>query len=562
MASFFKKFVTVSSLVASLAIAIVAPVAQATTYIVPEITSDSIAPNPFNPYVENATLEYNINYASNVRVEIFNSSNTTVATLVNEYQDFGWHTAIWDGSDYSNSNGPWAAEGTYRYEIYIWNDAGLSDSVDGYFQVDYNNGRGGHIFNFDVDSSFEIGEDNIGIDFSLDYAASTLITVREDNGSYVDTILDEYKQDGSYSYTWDGRDSSGRLVSPGYFDIQIQTTDTNGNLIDSETLETRGFDFDGPNGDGPDITNLDVIPSTFNPDREDTQIRFTIDEAALVTVTIENRSGDVIETIIDENKEEGRYTFYWDGRDYRNREVNEGSYEVHVNASNYFGSDEEEETVRVDYDYNGGGIPYPPYPRPGFGCAGFVDVAPGSELCDAVSFTRDMGIFDGYRDGTFRPEQPINRAEVTKVLVEAFDIDIMAPNGTNLGLVDLDPRAWYMPYIRTAKRFGIVQGYPDRTFRPSNTMNRAELVKTFLTTSGIAMPTCVGAPYADTPNNPITGWYIDFACFSKAHNLISTFNGMFEPTRPVTRGEVAIMFYRFERQGLFARSVTPPIDAR
>jgi hypothetical protein len=48
----------------------------------------------------------------------------------------------------------------------------------------------------------------------------------------------------------------------------------------------------------------------------------------------------------------------------------------------------------------------------------FSDVPSGSEYYDAISYLQTEGIVDGYADGTFKPYQTINRAEFTKIIVE------------------------------------------------------------------------------------------------------------------------------------------------
>lgn len=49
----------------------------------------------------------------------------------------------------------------------------------------------------------------------------------------------------------------------------------------------------------------------------------------------------------------------------------------------------------------------------------FSDVPSGSEYYDAVSYLQTEGIITGYEDGTFKPYQTINRAEFTKIIVGA-----------------------------------------------------------------------------------------------------------------------------------------------
>ena len=44
-----------------------------------------------------------------------------------------------------------------------------------------------------------------------------------------------------------------------------------------------------------------------------------------------------------------------------------------------------------------------------------------------------------------------------------------------LTFADVFPYSWYAPYIKTATRLKITQGYTDGTFRPEQGLTRGEL---------------------------------------------------------------------------------------
>ena len=52
-------------------------------------------PNPFNP---STTIEYQIKKPGNVTIEIYGPNGQLVSTLVNDYQNAGWHSVTWDAS--------------------------------------------------------------------------------------------------------------------------------------------------------------------------------------------------------------------------------------------------------------------------------------------------------------------------------------------------------------------------------------------------------------------------------------------------------------------------------
>lgn len=69
------------------------------------------APNPFNPQTR---IGYDLPKATNVRLEIYNVLGQQVNTLVDEFQEAGSKSVIWDGRDYSGAT---VASGIYFYRL-------------------------------------------------------------------------------------------------------------------------------------------------------------------------------------------------------------------------------------------------------------------------------------------------------------------------------------------------------------------------------------------------------------------------------------------------------------
>ena len=102
----------------------------------------------------------------------------------------------------------------------------------------------------------------------------------------------------------------------------------------------------------------------------------------------------------------------------------------------------------------------------------FPDVNEDDWFNITVSSLANMGAISGYEDGTFRPNEPISRAELASMAVrfyEAFDAEY--EEGTFL---DVDGDEWYADAIAAAEELGIIGGYPDGTVRPNNNITRAE----------------------------------------------------------------------------------------
>lgn len=66
---------------------------------------------------------------------------------------------------------------------------------------------------------------------------------------------------------------------------------------------------------------------------------------------------------------------------------------------------------------------------------------------------QDKGIISGYPDGTFKPDNPITRAELAKVLTKAFDLEKNENKLTENPYSDIDTNAWYWSYVQCAEMY-------------------------------------------------------------------------------------------------------------
>ena len=103
--------------------------------------------------------------------------------------------------------------------------------------------------------------------------------------------------------------------------------------------------------------------------------------------------------------------------------------------------------------------------------SGFTDVASGAWYNNAVSTLTRAGILDGYEDGSFRPNASITRAEFTKIAVSFFK---HAGGASSSPFNDVPDSAWYAEFVKAAAELGLIDGYEDGTFRPNAPITRAE----------------------------------------------------------------------------------------
>ena len=103
----------------------------------------------------------------------------------------------------------------------------------------------------------------------------------------------------------------------------------------------------------------------------------------------------------------------------------------------------------------------------------YSDVAGDKWYNNAISTLSNMGIICGYPDGTFRPDAPITRAELTKIAASFF-ADPRVAREYDGRFSDVKGSEWYIAYLMKAIEEALIYGYPDGTFGPNRPITRAE----------------------------------------------------------------------------------------
>ncbi len=100
----------------------------------------------------------------------------------------------------------------------------------------------------------------------------------------------------------------------------------------------------------------------------------------------------------------------------------------------------------------------------------FSDVPKTHWAYEAIQKASNAGIMIGYPDGTFRPEEAVSRAEMTELLARMIE----KTYAQDTDFSDVGEDHWAKEEIASLARMGILTGYPDGTFRPDNKINRGE----------------------------------------------------------------------------------------
>jgi len=163
----------------------------------------------------------------------------------------------------------------------------------------------------------------------------------------------------------------------------------------------------------------------------------------------------------------------------------------------------------------------------------FTDVGEGFWAKKPIEHTGTVGLVQGYPDGTFKPERALTRAELATLLVRAKGV---TPYGKPKQVFkDVKANHWAAGYIEAAQRLGMVQGYPDKKFRPNNKINKAETVAVVVRFDKLALNPVENKPYTDVG---VKHWAAKYIQAAKEAGMLSYIEGVrLRPKEEVNRAE-------------------------
>lgn len=202
----------------------------------------------------------------------------------------------------------------------------------------------------------------------------------------------------------------------------------------------------------------------------------------------------------------------------------------------------------------------------------FTDVGTNHPYLPSIRFLKQHGVIKGYPDGTFQPGKEVNRAEALKILTLGKKIlgenaasedaerlfleeaqalnEQSATTDISFDLTDVPENTWFHKYVVQAFKNGIIKGYNDRTFKPSNTVNLAEAVKILLETNEVELKAAKDIykdPFRDADMN---AWYAPYLQYAKDNYIvIADMDLRVHPEKNITRQEIANLIYRFYSLG-------------
>ncbi len=527
------------------------PIVVPPTNTTPFFQSVNFAPSTFDVRSTNASVSFSLQNSGYIAFRVEDLNGNTVYNMSNlgniTYLPNMTQTLTYTGV---NNSGSLLPAGTYKYVISSTAAVGTgTDMKSGYFTA-VNNGVTPPP-SYDVISSYNFAPSSFDPRYSSATVSFTLVDPvfvvfrTEDLNGNTRYEKSTFFSSGYNSFLYDGRDSSGNILANATYTYKLLVFKAN------STLEAKqgSFTITGqvqppqPPVNAPVISGQFVTPNPYNPEQGPLRLNYTLSAQAYSTATI-LKDNNIVKTLkVNQLENSGSNSAVWDGKFSDSKFTagvfaTPGAYIIRIAAYNNFGS---AQTTDVSFTV---------IIAAQGACAGFKDVSVTSPYCNAIEAMKGLGVFAGYSDGTFRPETPINRAETVKVIMAALKYNVPTSGWwfDSAGFKDISSSAWYTPYLAAARIYGVINGYPDNTFKPANTVNRAEMLKIFLEGANIgkAYVKC-DKPYKD---NTAGKWFTGYACIAKQYSLVDAVNGQFMASKLMTRGDVAIMIYRAQILGL------------
>lgn len=147
----------------------------------------------------------------------------------------------------------------------------------------------------------------------------------------------------------------------------------------------------------------------------------------------------------------------------------------------------------------------------------FTDLSQNTPYLSSITFLKTKGIISGFPDGSFKPNQNLNRAEFAKILVGAKYSSI-SDDFNQSCFKDISKDQWYTKSVCLAKSKGIIDGYPDGTFKPGSNVNYVEALKMVLGTYELA-PVVISSPWYQAYVDQADAYLFSLSSLSPDHLL-------------------------------------------
>lgn len=171
----------------------------------------------------------------------------------------------------------------------------------------------------------------------------------------------------------------------------------------------------------------------------------------------------------------------------------------------------------------------------------FSDVDTSTESGIAISELVDRHIINGYPDGTFRPNQSLTRGQAAKMIANI--LQVKPTNFIDVSFTDVKKNHQYYEAITTVAELGIMTGYADETFRPNKQLTRSQAAK-IISEAFRLRHSKVKLPYQDIKSDEVRFYVSNLY----ANGVTKSPGNQFKPNKQITRSQFVLFLSRAEKQ--------------
>lgn len=173
----------------------------------------------------------------------------------------------------------------------------------------------------------------------------------------------------------------------------------------------------------------------------------------------------------------------------------------------------------------------------------FADVPASHWAHDGIEALANKGIINGVGNGMYVPDSPVTREQFAKMLIEAFGLEIVVGD---TDFTDVDENSWSYPYLISAYKYGVMNGYSSTQMGGSHEISRqdmAVMVWRMLDIVEKTLPTGETAAFAD--DAAIADYAKTAVSNLQSNSIISGMgDNMYMPALSVNRAMAAVIIYR------------------
>jgi uncharacterized surface protein with fasciclin (FAS1) repeats len=186
-------------------------------------------------------------------------------------------------------------------------------------------------------------------------------------------------------------------------------------------------------------------------------------------------------------------------------------------------------------------------PAPATTAPSFADVPADYWALPFIQALAARNVIVGYPDGTYKPDQPVTRAELAAMFQKAFTLNPVRQLPAE-GFRDVPANYWAAPAIRAAYEAGFLSGYPNNLFGPNQTVSKADAITAVasglnLTPSGSVEQTLANT-YVDAGQIP--SYAVNQVAAATQANLVVNYPDVktLNPQGGLTRADAAALLYQ------------------